>query len=50
MRAMLFHNEKTVNTAFLDFPVMRIDRIYDFVPKSSARTAFKWKTFSFRDG
>jgi hypothetical protein len=32
---MLFHNEKTVNTAFLNLPVMRIDRICNFDPKSS---------------
>lgn len=39
MRAMLFQHQNMVNTAFSDFPVMRIDRICDFVPKCSVRTA-----------
>lgn len=47
---MLFQHQNMVNTAFLDFPVMRIDTICDFVPGSSIRIAIQWKTFLFRDG
>jgi hypothetical protein len=35
MLAMLFQHKNMVNTAFAVFPVMRLDRIFNFAPESS---------------
>ena len=45
MHAMLFQHQNMVNTAFSDFPVIRIDRIYCFVPNCLVRTAVELRRF-----
>lgn len=50
MRAMLFQHKNTVNTAFPDFPVMRLDRICNFAPNSSGSLASDRETKSFDFG